>query len=338
MKYKKFANADNMLNPEMCIDLNGKLASTRDGFGKALVELGEKDPNLWVITADVAESTRVHWFAEKFPKRFVQLGIAEQNMASVASGIAACGKTVVISAFGAFSPGRNFDQIRVSICYNNSKTIIHGSHTGITVGPDGASHQIFEDVALMRVLPNMIVLVPADMEETKKALYAAHAAKEPVYIRTGREKLLNFTTEKTPFEIGKANVLQDGNDVVIFACGITVFQSLKAAEMLEKKGIDAAVVNIHTLKPLDTETIKKYGKKCKLAISVEEHQIIGGLGSAIAEVFSEERSMKNTIATLKRHGIYNCFGESGEALELMKKYKLDAHGIYEIAKDALVKE
>lgn len=319
-----------MLNQEMHLDLDGKPAATRDGFGEALLELGEKDLDLWVLTADVAESTRVHWFAEKFPKRFVQVGIAEQNMASVASGIAACGKTAVISAFGAFNPGRNFDQIRVSICYNNSKVIIHGSHTGITVGPDGASHQMLEDLAMMRTLPNMIVLVPADAEEAKKAIIAAHSQKSPAYIRTGREKLPNFTTGKTPFEIGKANVLRDGSDVAVFACGIEVYQSLKAAEMLGKEGISAAVINVHTLKPLDGKTITEYAKKCGLAVSVEEHQINGGLGSAVAEVLAED-----ACVPLKRHGIYDAFGESGEGVELMKKYKLDAQGIYEVVKGAM---
>ncbi|VVB98000.1 1-deoxy-D-xylulose-5-phosphate synthase [uncultured archaeon] len=319
-----------MLNPEMHLDMNGKPGSTRDGLGKALLELGEKDPNMWVLTADVAESTRVHWFAEKFPKRFVQVGIAEQNMASVASGIASTGKTALISAFGAFNPGRNFDQIRVSICYNDAKVIVHASHTGITVGPDGASHQILEDLALMRALPNMVVLVPADTEEAKKALIAAHAQKSPAYIRTGREKLTVFTTDKTPFEIGKANVLRDGNDVAIFACGVEVYQSLKAAEMLEKEGISAAVVNVHTLKPIDRETIVKYSKKCGLAVSVEEHQINGGLGSAVAEVVAEDG-----CTPLKRHGIYDTFAESGEAVELMRKYKLDAQGICETVKEAI---
>ncbi len=319
-----------MLNPEMHLDMNGKPAALRDGFGKALVELGEKDPNVWVLTADVAESTRVHWFAERFPKRFVQVGIAEQNMASVAAGIAACGKTAFISAFGAFNPGRNFDQIRVSVCYNNVKVIIHGSHAGITVGPDGATHQILEDLAMMRALPNMTVIVPADMEEAKKATFAAHAGKGPAYIRTSREKVPTITTAGTPFEVGKANVLRDGKDVAILACGVEVYHSLKAAELLEKDGISAAVINVHTLKPIDTATIVKYAEKCRLAVSVEEHQVIGGLGSAVAEVLSEVDGVP-----LKRHGVYDRFAESGQAPELMKKYKLDAQGIYETVKEAV---
>lgn len=315
-----------MLNPSMNLDMNGKPSALRDGFGKGLLELGEKDPNLWVLTADVAESTRVHWFAEKFPKRFVQVGVAEQNLAGVAAGVAACGKTALISAFGAFNPGRNWDQIRVSICYNDVKVIIHASHTGITVGPDGASHQILEDIALMRTLPNMTVLVPADAEEARKAVLSAASCKGPVYIRTGREKYPTFTTASTPFEIGKANVLREGKDLAIFASGVEVLQSLKAAELLSNQGISAAVINVHTIKPLDSKTVSEYASKCGLALSVEEHQIIGGLGSAVAEAIAE-----NGCVPLLRHGVYDSFAESGDAPELMKKYKLDASGIAEVA-------
>ncbi|MBI5224197.1 transketolase family protein [Candidatus Micrarchaeota archaeon] len=295
---------------------------SRDGFGKALVELGEKDPNVWVLTADVSESTRTHWFAEKFPKRFVQIGVAEQNLAGVAAGIAACGKTSFISAYGVFSPGRNWDQIRVSVCYNNLPVKVHASHTGLTVGEDGASHQALEDIALMRSLPNMIVLAPSDAEETRKATLAAAAHPGPVYIRTAREKAPVFTTKDTPFEIGKANVYRDGKDVAIFACGISVYESLKAAAALKSEGIDAAVIDCHTIKPIDRATIVKYAKKCGLLVSVEEHQIDGGLGSAIAEVLCSEQP-----CLLYRHGVYNRFCESGPGLALLAKYELDAAGI-----------
>lgn len=314
-----------MLNKDMFLDLNGKPLASRDGAGKAFVEIGEKDNNVWVLTADVAESSRAHWFAQRFPERFVQVGIAEQNLASIASGIAACNKTAIISAFAAFSPGRNYDQIRVSIAYNNSKVIIHSSHAGISVGPDGASHQMLEDIAMMRALPNFTVLVPADYEEARKAIHAAHKLKGPSYIRTSREKFPTFTTEKTPFEIGKINVLRDGDDVAIFATGITVYFSLLAAERLEKEGISTAVLNVHTIKPLDRKALS-YASKVKLSVSVEEHQIYGGLGSALAEIFTEEGLI------LKRHGIRDTFGESGEALELLKKYELDDEGIYKFVK------
>lgn len=303
---------------------------TRDGFGKALVELGEKDPNVWVLSADVSESTRTHWFAEKFPKRFVQVGVAEQNLAGVAAGIAACGKTAFISAYGVFSPGRNWDQIRVSICYNDVNVKIHSSHTGLTVGPDGASHQALEDIAMMRSLPNIRVLSPCDMEEARKATLAMASAPGPHYMRTAREKAPVFTTKDTPFEIGKANVYRDGSDLAIFAHGIPVYESLKAAEQLKAKGVDAAVIDCHTIKPIDRETIIRYAKKCGLLLSVEEHQVDGGMGSAIAEVLAESHP-----CYLKRHGVYNRFCESGESFELLRKYELDAAGIAKHAELAL---
>lgn len=303
---------------------------SRDGFGKALVELGEKDQNVWVLSADVSESTRTHWFAEKFPKRFVQVGVAEQNLAGVAAGIASCGKTVFISAYGVFSPGRNWDQIRVSICYNDVNVKIHASHTGLTVGPDGASHQALEDIAIVRSLPNITILAPSDMEETRKATLAAAEINSPVYIRTAREKAPVFTTQSTPFKIGKGNVFREGSDIAIFAHGIQVYESLKAAELLKKDGIDAAVIDCHTIKPIDRDLIVKYAKKCGLILSVEEHQINGGLGTAISEVLTDEYPAK-----LKRHGIYDRFCESGEAYELLKKYQLESSGIYKVAKETM---
>lgn len=305
-------------------------APSRDGFGKALVELGEADNNVWVLTADVSESTRTHWFAEKFPKRFVQVGVAEQNLAGVAAGIAATGKIAFVSAYGVFSPGRNWDQLRVSVCYNNVPVIFHGSHTGLTVGPDGATHQALEDIAITRVIPGLTVLAPADMEEARKATKAAYALRKPVYIRTCREKIPVFTTEKTPFEIGKANIYREGEDVAIFACGPMVYESLLAAEQLQKEGISVAVIDCHTIKPIDRETIVAMAKKTGLIVSIEEHQIDGGMGSAIAEVLTEEYPIP-----LKRHGMRNMFGESGEAPELLKKYLLDATGIASVVKDAM---
>ncbi|MEM4389675.1 MAG: transketolase family protein [Candidatus Micrarchaeia archaeon] len=315
----------------MHLDLSGSVkASSRDGFGKALVELGEADKDVWVVTADVSESTRTHWFAGKFPTRFVQVGVAEQNLAGVAAGIAACGKKVFISAYGVFSPGRNWDQIRVAICYNDVKVIVHGSHTGISVGPDGASHQALEDIAITRVLPNLSVLAPADAEEARKATHAAVAVPGPVYIRTTREKFPVFTTPETPFEFGKANVYREGSDVAIFACGPMVFESLKAAEMLAGQGISAAVIDLHTIKPIDRKAIIEWAKKTGLLVSVEEHQIDGGMGSAIAEVLADEYPTR-----LRRHGIYNVFCESGDAADLLKKYKLDAAGIAEVVAETV---
>ncbi len=304
--------------------------ATRDGVGKVLVEDGEKNEKIWVVSADVAGSTRVGGFAEKFPKRFVQVGVAEQNMAGVASGLASTGKIPTISAYAVFSPGRNWDQIRVSICYNNSNVKIHGSHSGLNVGPDGASHQALEDIAITRVLPNLIVVVPADAVEAEKAMRAAIAHEGPVYIRTSRDKTPVFTTEKTPFELGKANVYRDGNDVTIIAHGLQVYQALLAAEELAKEGIDAAVIDCHTIKPIDKETIVEYAKKTGLIVTAEEHQVNGGLGSAVAEVLAE-----NHPTPIKIHGIYDRFCESGDGWELLKKYKLDAEGIKEVVKEAM---
>jgi transketolase len=303
---------------------------SRDGFGKALVELGEAHQNIWVMTADVSESTRTHWFAEKFPERFVQVGVAEQNMAGIAAGIASCDDSVVfISAYGVFNPGRNWDQVRVSLCYNDVNVKLHGSHTGVTVGPDGASHQALEDIAIMRVLPNMTVIVPADAEEARKATVAAASLKGPVYIRTCREKMPVFTTAATPFQIGKANLLRDGDEAAIFACGPQAYESLIAAEMLEKEGISCAVIDCHTIKPLDVEMVKFWAKKTRLLISVEDHQITGGLGGAIAEALADSEP-----CILKRHGIRNRFCESGEALELMKNYGIDAAGIAKFVRES----
>ncbi|MFH2106152.1 MAG: transketolase C-terminal domain-containing protein [Candidatus Micrarchaeota archaeon] len=314
---------ENLLEPKVSVRIS-------EGFGKGLVELGEKDPNVWGLSADVTESTRMHYFAEKFPERFVQVGVAEQNMAGVAAGIAACGKTAFISAYGVFSPGRNWDQIRVSICYNDVPVIIHASHTGVTVGPDGASHQALEDVASVRPIPNLIIEAPCDMEQAKKAVFALAKTKKPGYLRTSRETAPVFTTDKTPFVIGKANVYRDGKDIAIFACGMVVYESLKAAMQLEKEGISCAVIDMHTIKPIDEDCILKYAKKCKVLMSVEDHQVIGGLGGAISEVLCE-----NSPALLHRHGIYNRFCESGGGKELMHKYELDAEGIVKQAKKAL---
>lgn len=324
-----------MINPKMKLAENifsdeMEKKPSRDGFGKAIVELGEADGNVWVLTADVSESTRTHWFSEKFPKRYVQVGVAEQNLAGVAAGIASTGKTVFVSAYGVFSPGRNWDQIRVSVCYNNVPVKFHGSHTGLTVGPDGASHQALEDIAITRVLPNMVVVAPSDMNQAKKATHAVSKLPGGAYIRTCREKMPVFTTDETPFEIGKANVYRDGKDVAIFACGELVYESLKAAEELSKQGIDAAVIDCHTIKPIDEKTIAEYAKKTNLIVTVEDHQVNGGMGSAVAEVSSAQCPV-----TVVRHGVYNRFCESGSAAELLAKYKLDAAGIREVVKKAV---
>lgn len=315
--------------------LSAKLAAepSRDGWGKELVKLGAEMPNLVVLSADVSPSVRTNWFEEKFPGRFIECGIAEQNMASVASGLAMESKTVFFSAYGTFSPGRNWDQIRVSVVMNRLNVKFSGAHAGITVGPDGATHQALEDIALMRVLPGLVVLNPCDSVEAAKCARAAAITPGPFYIRVGRENTPVITTAATPFEVGKAVVLKEGKDVAIFATGILVFEALKAAKRLADEGIDAAVVNHHTIKPLDRESVQHYAKKCGCVVTVEEHQVTGGFGGAICELLADELP-----TPLVRVGMQDRFGESGPAFALIAKYKMDAEGIVEAAKKATGKK
>jgi transketolase len=263
------------------------------------------------------DSTRVNKFAEKFPKRYVEIGVAEQNLVTVASGLAALGKIPFASSYTAFCPGRCWEQIRTTICYNNQNVKIIGAHAGISVGPDGATHQALEDLALMRSLPNMIVVVPADYEQTKKATKAIAAYNGPAYMRFARNKTEQMTTTKTPFKIGKAQILKDGKDVALIGAGPMVFECLKAAEKLKEKGINAMVVNLHTIKPLDCGTLLAVAKKCKKIVTVEEAQILGGLGGAVAEFLSQ-----NYPVPLKIIGVKDRYGESGEPEELLKEFGL----------------
>ncbi len=286
---------------------------TRDGYGKGLVDAGEKDERVMVLCADLAESTRCHWFKEKFPARYIEVGVAEQNMATVASGLANYGKIPFISSYAAFSPGRNNEQIRTTASLSKLPVKICGAHAGVSVGPDGATHQALEDIALMRVQPNMTVLVPCDAVEARKATFAAAFYDDPVYVRFGREKSPVFTTDKTPFEIGKAIVLREGKDVTIAGCGALLYNALVAAEELSKEGIEAEVINSHTVKPLDMETILNSIKKTKAIVTVEEHQIMGGFGSAIAEALSQHFPAPQEFI-----GVCDRFGESGEPDELIE--------------------
>lgn len=317
-----------MINPEAkLIDnlldtKNVQMVPTRDGFGKGLVEAGEKDQRVVALCADLSESTRVHWFVQKFPERFIQMGVAEQNMATVASGMANYGKIPFIASYSAFSPGRNNEQIRTTISLNNVPVKIVGSHAGVSVGPDGATHQQLEDIALMRVQPNMFVVVPCDAVEAQKATMAIAFNNRPSYIRLGREKSWVFTTPQTPFEIGKANILRDGQDVVIIGCGILLYNALVAAEELAKEQIDCMVINSHTVKPLDEKTITEAAKKTGAVVSVEEHQINGGLGSAIAECLSRNHPVPQEYI-----GVQNRFGESGDPFELIEKLGMGAASI-----------
>lgn len=302
--------------------------STRDGYGEALVELGGKNQDIVVLSADLAESTRVKEFSKKFPERFFECGVAEQNMMGIAAGLALSGKIPFVSSFAVFSPGRNWEQLRLSVCYSESNVKIAGCHGGLATGEDGASHQALEDIGLARVLPNLVVIVPGDFWEAKKATWAAARYKGPVYLRFSRGKTALITDEKTPFEIGKAQVLKRGKDISVIGCGPLVYEALQAAEKLAKEGIDCEVVNSATIKPLDKTTILTSGKKTGKVVTVEDHQVIGGLGSAVAELLAEELPLP-----LLRIGMPDIFGESGADKELLAKYNLDSFGIAERIKD-----
>ena len=299
-------------------------AATRDGFGTGLVEAGERDVNVVALSADLTESTRVEAFKKKFPERFVEVGVAEQNLAALASGFAAYGKIPFMTSYASFNPGRNNEQIRTTISLNRANVKVCGMHAGVSVGPDGATHQALEDIALMRVQPNMTVINPCDTEEARKATLAAASLVGPVYLRFGREKTAVMTTSETPFEIGKANVLwkSEASAVAIFATGSLVYNALSAAKILEGKGIQASVVNIHTIKPLDREAIVREAHAAGAVVTVEEHQIAGGLGSAIAEVLAAECPVP-----IEFIGMHDEFGQSGTPEELIKYYKMDAVSI-----------
>lgn len=306
---------------------------TRDGYGKGLVKAGEQDDRIVVLCADLAESTRSLAFKEKFPTRFIEVGVAEQNMATIASGLAAYGKIPFISSYAAFSPGRNNEQIRTTISLNNVPVKIAGAHAGISVGPDGATHQALEDIALMRVQPNMTVIVPCDAIEAEKATIAAANNGKPTYLRFGREKSNVFTTAETPFAIGKAEIYRDGTDVAIMGCGMLLYNALQAAEELSKEGIECMVVNSHTVKPLDATTIIAAAKQTGAVVSVEEHQVIGGLGSAISELLSKEYPVPQEFI-----GVQDRYGESGTADELIELCGLGVSHIKEAVKKAIARK
>ncbi|MBD3359942.1 MAG: transketolase family protein [Candidatus Buchananbacteria bacterium] len=309
-----------MTNNKKISNLNSQISSKacRDAFGEALLELGKKNKKIVAVSADLAESTRCLDFGKKYPKRFFEVGVAEQNMAGVATGLALDGFIPFMCSFAVFSPGRNWEQIRVSICYNNANVKIVSSHAGLNVGPDGATHQALEDLAIMRVLPNMTVIAPSDYLETKKAVRAAAKIKGPVYIRYGRAKSPVFTDTQKSFKIGQAEVLKKGKDVTIIACGLMVYEALMAAENLAKNKIKAEVINCHTIKPIDKKTIIASAKKTNKIVTIEEHQVNGGLGSAIAEVLTQ-----NYPVPLEVIGMPDSFGESGSADRLLNKYKIN---------------
>ena len=289
----------------------------RAGFGRGLLEAGKRDKRVVALCADLTDSTKMAAFAEAFPDRFVEIGVAEQNLVTVGAGLSAMGKVPFVSSYAAFSPGRNWEQIRTTICLNDRPVKIIGSHAGVSVGPDGATHQMLEDLALMRALPNMVVIAPCDSIEAEKATLAMAADGRPNYMRLAREATPVITTPETPFEIGKAYVFAPGEDVTIIATGTMTYHAMLAAEKLFKDGIDAEVVHVPTVKPLDTDTILKSVRKTKAVVTVEEAQINGGLGGAIAELLGEEFP-----APLKRLGMLDRFGESGTPDELLEHFGL----------------
>jgi transketolase len=391
---KKILKKFEMLNPEL--KLNPKIFESdveqkpiRDGYGEALIELGEKNPNVVVLTADLAESTRVHKFAEKWPERFIECGIAEQNMAGIAAGLAVSGKIPFISSYATFSPGKNWETIRTTIIYNEANVKIAGHHAGIVTGPDGATHQATEDVAIMRCLPNIKIISPCDAIEARKATLYAAEIYGPVYIRFVRDKTPVITTEETPFRFGKIEYfwiprmntdyfgpntdISDKNNkklseqsvlspkksdaVAIFATGHLVYQALLAAKELEEEGIDTYVLNVHTIKPLDIETIFEVAGKVKGIVTVEDHQVAGGMGSAISEVLvnadyfgpntdisdkNNKKLSEQSVLSPKKSvfvvppiifiGLQDTFGESGSMQDLLKKYKMDKEAIKEAVK------
>ena len=303
--------------------------ATRDSYGNALVELGKEKDNLVVLDADLAAATKTGTFKKEFPERHIDCGIAEADMMGIAAGLATCGKVPFASTFAMFAAGRAFEQVRNSIGYPHLNVKIGATHAGISVGEDGASHQCNEDIALMRTIPGMTIINPSDDVEAKAAVKAAYEIDGPVYMRFGRlaVPVINDNADYK-FEVGKGVLLKDGSDITIIATGLEVGESLKAAEKLEADGISTRVINIHTIKPLDKDIVVKAAKETKKIFTAEEHSIIGGLGSAVAEVLAEECQ-----TPLYRIGVRDTFGESGPAVELLKKYKLDADGIYEQIKE-----
>lgn len=331
-------NKNAKLNPKI-FEVDAEQRPTRDGYGEGLVIAGEADPNVVALCADLTESTRAEAFSRKFPERFFEVGVAEQNLATIAAGLGIGGKIPFISSYATFSPGRNWEQIRTTISYNDSNVKIAGAHAGISVGPDGATHQAIEDIATMRVMANMKVIVPCDAIEARKATAAAAKIWGPVYLRFGREKTAVLTSEATPFNIGKAEIFWESNgkqgkskkpQVAIIACGALVQNAMLAAKELEEEGIGTIVVNNHTIKPLDEKKLLEVAEECGAVVTVEEHQVSGGLGGAVAELLA-----KHLPTPMEFIGMQNVFGESGDPKELVEKYGMDARAIKDAVKKVL---
>jgi len=326
-------NKDLKLNDKM-FDENPESAPTRDGFGEALLELGGKNPDVVVLTADLAESTRTESFAKKFPERFFEVGVAEQNMAAIAAGLGVSGKIAFISSYAAFSPGKNWETIKTTIVYNNSNVKIAGHHAGIITGPDGVTHQATEDLSLMRCLPNLTIFVPCDAIEAKKVTIEAANIKGPVYLRFSRDKTPVITTKETPFDKNKIQLfwVSENPKTVIFATGHMLFFALLAAKKLEQEGINVIVANLSTIKPGDLNSIIDLSKKTGAVVSVEDHQIMGGMGSMVSEILA-----KNAPTPMEFIGLQDTFAQSGPSKELLEKYKMDDKAIIEAVKKLLGK-
>lgn len=324
-------NKEAKLNPKL-FDEDIEQVSIRNGYGEGLLIAGEKNPNVVVLCADLSESTRCKAFAKRFPERFFEMGVAEQNMATIAAGLGISGKVAFISSYATFSPGRNWEQIRTTISYNDSNVKIAGHHAGISVGPDGATHQAVEDIATMRVMANMKVFVPCDAVEAKKATIAAAQIWGPVYLRFAREKTTVVTTEYTPFTPGKAEIFWQSKkpQVAIIACGPLVYNALLAAYELGKEGTGSIVLNNHTVKPMDGKKIVEVAKKCGAIVTVEEHQVMGGMGGAVAEILAKKHP-----TPIEFIGMQNVFGESGPPKELIEKYGMGVKDIKTAVKKVL---
>ena len=315
----------NLAKPEM--------KRTREGFGHGLLDLGQKRKDVVVLVGDLSGSTNVSFFAEKFPDRFIQVGVAEQNMMCVAAGLAAVGKIPFLATYGAFASCRSLDQMRVTVAYTDLPVKIGGAHGGISVGPDGATHQAMEEIAIVRSIPNMKMIVPCDYWETRKATVALADDPHPNYIRFGREPVPVVTGPDTPFAIGKANLLRDGHDLAILACGVMVYEALVAAQELEARGISARVLNVHTLKPLDHEAIARAARECGAIVTAEEHQVHGGLGGAVAEAVVQSHPCPMELVA-----VHDRFGRSGKQDELMTAFGIKSPDVVRAAERALARK
>jgi len=306
-----------------------KQVPTRNGFGEGLIEAGKRDENVIAICADLSESTRIEGFKHAFPKRYIEIGVAEQMLVAMAAGLAACGKIPFIASYAMFNPGRSWEQVRTTMALNETNVKIAGAHAGVSVGPDGATHQAIEDIAIMRVIPKMTVVVPCDSVQTKKATLAVAAAWGPTYLRFARAESAVITTGDTPFELGVAQTFREGGDVAIIGCGILVYNALIAAEQLAKDGIDCRVVNNHTIKPMGEAAVVAAARDCGAVVTVEEHQAQGGMGSRVAEIVAQQRPVPIEFV-----GVHDKFGQSGAPQELVEHYEMGVGAIVAAVKRA----